>query len=641
MLTCGDSIELPHMKQMSEAMAHRGPDDLGYLGWGRATGITSGRNIRQLDSPTAVLIHRRLSIIDLSDAGAQPMSTPGGQLHIAYNGEVYNYVELRDELKQLGVKFHSHSDTEVVLKAYAQWGQDAFKKMVGMFALAIIDLRRKEILLARDFFGIKPLFYSHRDGQLAWGSEVQTLLSLPSLGRQLNKQRYFDYLRFARTDGDSQTLFDDIKQLMPGHVAVFDLETTACRSLDRFWKLSPKPRTDLTRKQAAELVREEFLNNVRLHLRSDVPVGTCLSGGIDSSAIVMAVRHILGKDAEIHSFGYIPDDEALSEEKYIDLVSRSAGTISHKIRPDLHDLPSDIDHLVHNQGEPFNGLSIYAQYRVFQKAHEVGIKVMLDGQGADELLGGYQGISRMTRLASMVRHGQPLRAMFFAMRLALLRRDIPIQTLIKQGLLQVQQSLPRRVCPRKTPGTRPAWIDSDWVQSHSLQSSHRLDIDVDYPRDVLRTYLHQAVETTSLPHLLRYEDRNSMAFSIESRVPFLTPQFAELMLSLPEEFLVDRNGVAKSIFRQAMRGLVPDVILDRKDKIGFTTPMENWLKGIHEWVSQKLASPTAHALPGINLPWIEDRWNRVIDGQAAFNPFIWRVLNMICWVDIAQPEWAE
>ena len=635
-------LDLAVVKRMSESMVHRGPDGRGYLGWSDRTGLTSGRDVRDLQSPWAALIHRRLSILDLSEAGAQPMSTDDGQVHLAYNGEVYNYVELREELKACGVKFHSRSDTEVVLQAYAQWGSDAFRKMVGMFAVALLDLRKQAVVLARDFFGIKPLFYVSGGDRLLFASEIQTLLDVPGVSRRLCGQRYLDYLRFARTDSEPQTLFEDVRQIMPGHVAEWDLNTGQPVSKEAFWTLRPEPRSDLTRRQAVDLVREEFLHNIRLHLRSDLPVGACLSGGIDSSSIVMAVRHLLGRDAEIHAFSYVPDDVRLSEERHIDLVSRRARTITHKVRPNMRDLVRDIDHLVKVQGEPFNGLSIYAQHRVFQKAHEKGVKVMLDGQGADELLGGYQGISRMTRLASLFSRHQFVRGTVFAMRLSIIHRDLSVQQMLKQGFLHIHQAIsPPQPDTPEGPMRLPDWLDSDWFERHGIQGKYKRNLPVHHPREVLRTYLQHTVEKTSLPHLLRYEDRNSMAFSIESRVPFLTPRFAELMLSLPEEYLVDDRCVSKSIFRQAMRGIVPHAILDRTDKIGFTTPMDDWLITLHPWVSEKLDSEMAHALPGLDLDRIQRRWQAVVNRKESFKPWMWRVLNMICWSENAQPVWTK
>ena len=649
-----ETVDPSLARRLSDSLEHRGPDDLGFLGWdgngGLDRGGASNGSLNQGREPSVVarkslaLVHRRLSIIDLTPRGWQPMSAPDGSLHLVFNGEVYNYVELRDELRQKGVSFASETDTEVVLQAYAHWGAAAFQRFVGMFALAILDIPAKQLVLARDFFGIKPLYYSELEGGgLAFASEVKTLLEVPQVSRRVSAQTYFDYIRFGRTDGAAQTMFDSIRQLLPGELATVDLTGKTPMRVSRYWELSSELRSDLSRKQAVEAVRETFLENVKLHLRSDVPIGSCLSGGIDSSAIVMAVRHLLGKDAEIHTFSYIPIDTRLSEERWIDLVNERANAISHKIRPESEGLRRDLDRLIQTQDGPFSGTSIYAQYRVFELVHQHGVKVMLDGQGADELLGGYQGISRVARLASMLQQRQLFRALRFSLRVAWSCDDVPIDDFLKKGYVRAADMLrrgnngSRGSAPVSLAG--PSWLDMHWFAERDVKVIDQLRSF--YDRESLRTYLVQATQTTSLPHLLRYEDRNSMRFSIESRVPFLTPKFAELMLSLPEEFLVDNKAVAKSIFREAMRGIVPDEILDRRDKVGFTTPIRDWLVSLRGWVEEILDSEMAHSIPGVDLPAIRAAWDEVTGGRDDLPPHIWRFVNLVRWCEGFQPVFAS
>jgi len=616
---------------LARTLEPRGPDDIGYLGFSDAFGTRSGRDPEVLRNATMAFIHRRLSIIDLSEHGWQPMSSADGRYHIVYNGEIYNYIELRAELEAAGCVFRGNSDTEVLLQAFAQWGSECLPRLTGMFSFAILDRVEHTITMARDGFGIKPLYYSRFAGGFAFASEIKALVELPYVKRSINPQRMFDYLRFARTDAEPQTMFAGIEQLMPGQYAVVSLDHDHV-DVHTYWRLEPKPQDGITYKQAAEQLRELFIDSVRLHLRSDVPVGTCLSGGIDSSAIVMTMRHLLGTDGDIHTFSYLPRDPSLSEERWIDIVNNAADAIPHKVRPMNEQLVRDLDAVIWAQDEPFAGTSIYAQHCVFQAAHENAIKVMLDGQGADELLGGYQGASRHARLVSLARQRRSFRAIQYLINIAWHCPEINVKDFVKRGIGTAVFNAAEARKPLGRSG--PNWINHDWFASHGVELVSLPDM---IGEEALRSYLHFATTRTSLPHLLRYEDRNSMAFSVESRVPFLTPAFAEFMLSLPEHFLVDYRGTAKSLFRTAMRGIVPDAILDRRDKIGFTTPLSAWLGEVGEWVESVLQSEAAHAIPGLQNEKMLEHWNQVRQGERTAASHIWRCVNFIRWAERFQP----
>ena len=394
------------IKDYTDLLTHRGPDDHGWLSWDRDAGITIGAE--QANPAGHVLLgHRRLSILDLSERGHQPMSTEDGRFHIVYNGEIYNFVEIRKELEAEGVGFHSESDTEVLLRAFVQWGIDALLKFRGMFALAILDTQSNELFLARDPFGIKPLFYCDWQGGLAFSSELQPLLALPGISRQVNPQRAYEFLQFGTTDHEGETLFGEIAQLEAGHYLKINVDNASERLPICYWCLPRQNKLDIGFEAAAERLRELFLDSVRLHLRSDVAVGAALSGGIDSSAIVCAIRH-LEPDIDLHAFSFIADDGELSEERWVDVVTEYAGCIVHKVIPQAEELVADLDKLIRTQCEPFGSTSIYAQFRVFKLAHEAGIKVMLDGQGADELMAGYSGYHG-ARLAGLIRKGELMR----------------------------------------------------------------------------------------------------------------------------------------------------------------------------------------------------------------------------------------
>ncbi len=616
-------------------LLHRGPDD-GGIGVLSPSGFEVSRQQDRIrPDATVVLISRRLAILDLSTAGWQPMTSADGRHVIVYNGEIYNYRELRAELAARGVEFRSHSDTEVLLEAYRHWGRDVWARLTGMFAVAILDLQTRTLVLARDPFGIKPLYVAQWKGGMAFASEQKLLLDLPQISRRVDPQRLYEYLRFGMTDQGVETLLEGIHVCPPAHWMEVAVDRGCLSEPQRYWSLQLEPRFEGSFEQAAEQLRSMFLDSVRLHLRSDVPVGAALSGGIDSSAILLAMR-ALEPQAELHAFSYLADDPALDEERWVDLAGGAAGALLHKTRARSSELIADLDALLDAQDEPFGSTSIYAQHRVFRLAHETGIKVMLDGQGADELLGGYHGLVA-ARLASLVRQGRLGEAARFARHAS---RAPGRQAL---GLWAGAYLLPpafqgpfRRLVGEELV---PAWLDGEWFAARGVRTEAARYSFGD-SREVLREHLHQALTRTSLPMLLRYEDRNSMAHSIESRVPFLTPALAQFLIALPEDYVVDRDGRSKAVFRRAMRGLVPDPILDRQDKIGFATPERDWLLELAPWVERRLDGEGAARIPALRAAGLRAAW-RAFRVRGASRDFrVWRWVNLIEWAERTQAEFA-
>ena len=606
------------------SLAHRGPDDSGWV----------AHSPHGSHAPShSLLLHRRLSILDLTEAGHQPMATADGAHTIVFNGEIYNYRELRDELTPLGCAFHTQTDTEVLLQAYVTWGPACLRRLIGMFAFAVHDERRRMLFLARDFFGIKPLYYVRSgNGVFAFASEIKALVDWLPLKRTVNPQRLFEYLRFGRTDHNADTLWSEIRQVPTAHYLEVPLERPSAGEPVRYWNLPTDAPLDISLDEAAQQVREKFLQNIRLHLRSDVPVGAALSGGIDSSAIVSAMR-LVAPQAELHAISFIADDPAVSEEKWVDLVARHAGATVHKVYADPDMLRADFDHLIYTQDEPFGSTSMYAQYCVFRHARAQGIKVMLDGQGADEMLAGYHAFLP-ARLGSLVRQGRWIEACRFARRASQLPGMRGLMRLWLQAGRLLLPSIGARLASR---WLMPDWLNAQWFQDRGVAMALTQGV---RQRDMMREELRQMVGATSLPMLLRYEDRNSMASSIESRLPFLTPDLAELLLRLPEEHILGRDGTSKNVFRQAMRGIVPDPILDRRDKIGFATPEQRWLKTMRPWVDETLSSERARSIAALNLPAMRRDWEAVLAGRARFDFRIWRWVNLIRWADRFEVEFA-
>lgn len=594
------------------SLAHRGPDDSGWVTHSPHPG----------HGPLHALLHRRLSILDLSEAGHQPMSTAGGAHTIVFNGEIYNYRELRDELARLGCVFRTQTDTEVLLQAYVQWGPACLRRLIGMFAFAIRDERRRALFLARDFFGMKPLYYVTVDGRFAFASEIKALLDWLPVPRTVNPQRLYEYLRFGRTDHRGDTMWSAIRQVPAAHYLEVSLDGATVGEPVRYWALPSDGPIDISFVEATRRVREQFLQNVGLHLRSDVPVGAALSGGVDSSSIV-AVMRLVAPNADLHAVSFIADDPAVSEERWVDLVAGNANAVVHKVFANPDTLLADFDHLIYTQDEPFGSTSMYAQYCVFRHAKEVGLKVMLDGQGADEMLAGYH-FFLPARLGSLVRQGRWLEACRFARRASQLPGMHGAMRLWLQMGRLLMPSMATRLMNR---WLMPEWLNAKWFRERDVSLAM-----LGNP-GLMRESLRQAVSTTSLPMLLRYEDRNSMAASVESRLPFLTPDFAELLLRLPDEYLLGRDGTSKNVFRQAMRGIVPDPILDRRDKIGFATPEKNWLTTLRPWVEAALNSDRARSIGALDVPAMQRDWEAVLAGRARFDFRIWRWVNLIRWAE--------
>lgn len=647
----GQSLDVGALERATTAIRHRGPDDEGYLLVNTQTGATAlcgGRDTNsELELPSLesqrsssfnlAFGFRRLSILDLSTAGHQPMQSADGKCWIIFNGEIYNYLELREELIRYGHAFKTGTDTEVILASYQQWGPACLTRFIGMWAFAICDLKERRVFFARDPFGIKPLYYASNDRRFVFASEIKALLASGEVSRGVNPQRLYDYLSSGLTDQSGDTLFAEIRQLPPAHSMTISLDEAHAARPERYWQIDLDRKSDLSFDEAAARLRELFLENIRLHLRSDVPVGAALSGGIDSSSIVMGMRQA-EPDLALHTISYVADDPIVSEEPWVDIISKEARAEVHKTRPTPTELVSDLDALIATQDEPFGSTSIYAQYRVFRRAREAGITVMLDGQGADEMLAGYRSYL-VSRLASLCRQGQWLRANDLLKSASSLpdvkRKDlfVGVGSMMLPYFVRRGKVLPARLRQLASragllEGSTLTALNNEWFADRGAIPWRYAN---GRRRDILQKTLHDTLVETSLPMLLRYEDRNSMAHSIESRVPFLTTTLVEFILALPEEYLIAPDATSKAIFRRAMRGIVPDVILDRRDKIGFATPERHWLATLRPWVNEVLRRAEEVKLPVLDMPVVRRELEEVLAGGRTFDFRVWRWLNVISW----------
>ncbi len=580
------------LTRMAGAMAHRGPDGEGV--W--------------TDS-VAGLAFRRLAIIDLDPRSNQPLHL--GRWHLVFNGEIYDYRERRAELERLGHRFVTEGDGEVLLHAWAEWEEQALERVNGMFAFAVWHDERRELTLCADPFGEKPVYWCRDGERLAFASDVRALrLAVPSIGPPADGA-LGPFLALGLMPPVDASFFAGVHRLPGAHVLRFAGGRVDVR---RYW--TPRP-VDVPAHypDAVARLRELLVDSIRLRLRSDVPVGTSLSGGVDSSAVV-ALAGRLAAGATRHAFtagfpGYERDEWAHAAR-----VARAAGVVEHhRVQPAGDELLRDLPALVRDQEEPFGSLSIYAQWRVFRAARDAGVTVLLDGQGGDELFGGYPGAAGW---ALRARGARPVARALLAGGHA--RGDV----LRAIG----SELLPRAAAHRHRRGLASAYVARD-VADAAVRVEPPVVPGSEHGSPLRRELMRQSFHT-SLPQLLRYADRDSMAHSREVRLPLLDRRIAEFALSAPPEYLIGA-GVTKRILRDAVRDVVPREILARRDKVGFEPPQARWLAApaAVELAAEVLLDPASRAAGLYDLAAVEaDVRARSWRDPAA----LWRALNVALWL---------
>ena len=577
---------------LSDSLIHRGPDDAGTV-----------------ERSWASMASRRLAILDI-DNGHQPMSSGDGRLHVAYNGEVYNYRELREELIARGCRFATDSDTEVVLRAFEADGPACFARFNGMFAVAFLDERGPwpELVLARDQLGIKPLYHTTIDGRFVFASEIKSFLADPAFVARPDEQRIYEYLGWGFHDHDGRTFLEDVRSLRAGsYLVVRDGEPTE----HRYWI----PRLTSDGDPDPHLFRELVERAVARRLVADQRVGTCLSGGLDSSTIVAVIADLVRQghpDAasvgeRLATFSAVYPGDPIDERRWIGSVLRSTDAESHFVTPSSPTFISELSDFVWALDEPTVSSGPYAQWSVMRLA-QGHVKVLLDGQGGDELLGGYvsyrfvylRQLWRERRLRRLVREG--------------------LRPSIARVLLQHYAMF-----PFGRPRTEAAhYLRRDFAAGLRRPVDRR-------PTDDLKARLLADLTTYSLPSLLRYEDRTSMAHSIESRPPLLDLDLVEHVLTLPVDALI-HHGRTRAILRDAMEGLLPEAVRSRTKKIGFTTPETRWLIREQVAIRRVFTSPSFRSRRYWHARAIAGSYDEVCSGRRASSLFYWRVLNLEMWL---------
>ncbi len=631
---------------MNRAIAHRGPDGEGFVLINETETIPvftehtpkeitehpadycPKKHIGQCsDNYLMALGHRRLSIIDLAPGGHQPMCTEDGQLWITYNGEIYNYIELKEELNKLGHSFRTNSDTEVILHAYRQWGEDCLNKFNGMWAFVIYDKHRNKLFGARDRFGVKPFYYYFKNKLFCFASEQKALRALPEVETELNTSAAYDFFLHAELEYETAGFFKNIIELFPSTCFDFNLHTQELKIKQYYQLKTNRSFSTYNQKEFDSLkqeVSELFYKSVQLRLRSDVPVGSCLSGGIDSSAIVGAMNKINnGTENKINLFSAVFPQQSIDESKWAQMVVNTTRSTWHTTTPSSHELLNDLNDLIYSQDIPLWSTSTYAQYRVMKLAANNNIKVVLDGQGGDELFSGYLPYFAWY-WGDLAANGQ----------WGSLRKEMKSFSSLGKGINHfTREKLKHSISRGKFSFLKDfrnkelQYFHPDFIQQHrqhEVQRKQRIE-----DPETLNEKLLTEFCNTRLKGYLKCEDRCGMRWSVESRTPFADDiQLIERVFTIPGIYKM-KNGTTKYLMREAVQQFLPKEIYARKDKMGYVTPNNKWLFEIKDELK----------------PLIDDKLKDIIDTKKLLkdfdlllsknfskeNPFVFKALAFSIW----------
>jgi asparagine synthase (glutamine-hydrolysing) len=595
-ISLNEPVEIHQLKQMTDAIAHRGPDGEGH--W-----LNDGK--------TVGLGHRRLSIIDLSDDGKQPMHFADGRFTITYNGEIYNYLELKEQLLAKGVKFRSNSDTEVLLALYAEKGTSCLNELDGMFAFAIWDEKEKTLFCARDRFGEKPFYFHHQQGKkFCFSSEMKALFAL-GVKKEVKPEMVFNFFNNVSSLSDpqhpSETFFKSIHKLEPAHYLIVNRNLSVTKK--RYWAINVKADAKpISETDAIQKMRELLLNSVKVRLRSDVPVGSSLSGGIDSSTIVCLIDQLNSENKITQkTFSARFKDFDKDEGKYIELVTAKTKAESFYTWPDEQVFIDDFDKLMYHQEEPFGTSNIIAQWSVMKLAKEHNVTVLLDGQGADEILAGYPYYCK-TYLNELYKKHSTLYPQELVGYRNIHDPDFmgysgdankvfgSSGSMFKKSIQAKIAPLYNAIAPEKKEANAKKFLHPHYTEQFTKKDIHSYHFDGN-----LKEQLYSSTFVHGLEDLLRFADRSSMAFSREVRLPFLNYKLVEFAFGLPSSFKIN-SGWTKYLLRKSFESILPNEITWRKDKIGYASPQQKWLQSgkVKDWVqesknkleTEKILNPT-------------------------------------------------
>lgn len=564
-----------HLKKMTEAIAHRGPDGEGQ--W------SNKKN-------TVHLGHRRLSIIDLSNNAAQPMSF-GNRYQIVHNGEIYNYIEIRSFLQNKGYNFSTQSDTEVILAAYDYWKEKCLQQFDGMFAFAIWDEKEEKLFAARDRFGEKPFYYYEDEQHLIFASEMKALWAI-GIEKKTDNKMLLNYLTLGHVQNcvdKEQTFFEDIYALPPAHYLIYIPASKQLCKITKYWSINKETKIDIPATDAIDKFAELLDKSVKRRLRSDVTVGTSLSGGLDSSTIAATIHQIKinngTKDVpeRLKTFSAVFPGFENDESEYIRSVTESFNIGNYQTQPTAIDLINDFEKLCYHQEEPFQSSGIFAQYKVFQLAKKHGVKVLLDGQGADEILAGYPKYIHWYLQEVLSRHklgATQIERRAFQKNRQVFHWDIKnylAAFLPSHAAMQLEKREYDKTIHH--PDINREFLKQ--LDGHQWEGIHKPIV------TKLNDILYFNTTEMGLEELLRFADRNSMAHGREVRLPFLNHELVEFVFSLPSQLKM-HDGWTKFLLRKTMDKKLPDEIVWRKEKVGFEPPQKTWMQApaVQEYIQE-------------------------------------------------------
>lgn len=631
--------DIPEIKQkitfMNRLLKHRGPDDEGFVLLNSPESnskIFSGddsipaiknnhphisESFSELSKFRIVLGHRRLSIIDLSENGHGPMASSDGELWITYNGEIYNYIELREELVELGYKFRTKTDTEVILLSYLHWGTECLNKFNGMWAFGLWDNTKKILLLARDRFGIKPLYFSLNEKYFAFSSEIKPLVHLSGVQCKINSGKIPFFLLYGNRLNSRETFIKDIYSLRPSHFITYDLKEVHEK---KYYEIGISQRNDRSEEELKDDILCLLKDSIKLRFRSDVPVGTCLSGGFDSSSIVSLSTKNLNTQNNLQTFSAVWKEKECDESYYIDIVNNKYGCIPNKTTPKPEEFEEVFRRLNYHQEIPTEGPGLYPQWYVMREA-KGKVKVLLDGQGGDEVFGGYFLLGAYLR--SLIKDRKFLRVIRESRSFLSFLNNNGLHSFAGWLFPRQYGYLVRSRLSRKS-----SILRRDLPEIIGEKSIY---FDAEPPRK-FRSYIsnlsYHFITNITIPALLHYEDRSSMAHSIESRIPFLDYRLVELGLNLKPEYL-SYKGISRPLYRKTLEPYLPKEITSRRDKLGFPTPFSVWTRTIlKDLILDTLTDSESILFDYIRKDVLISNLNKHFEGKIDYSWEIWRLLSL-------------
>jgi asparagine synthase (glutamine-hydrolysing) len=641
------NVDIKSFQNSLNIIKHRGPDDEGYAFFNTYKNIFEERfgDTSEIKKGTYILSgsdavfnlafgFRRLSIIDLSVNGHQPFFNDEKNICIIFNGEIYNYIEIRQELISKGYKFRTATDTEVIMNSYIEWGEDCLGKFNGMWGIALYDMRKNILFCSRDRFGVKPFYYYKDEKRFVFGSELKSIIEYfrndSTFQKKANEKIVYDYLIYNFADHTESTFIKNINHLPPSHYIKIQGKVF---SLKKYFSIEINKQLGKYNEGEFERLKKDFselmFDSVNLRLRSDVAIGTCLSGGLDSSTIVCIINKFLKEDKDINidqigerqkTFSAVYDDSSIDERKFIEEIVNATNCKSHYVYPDRADLMRndffirDVEDFIFQLDEPIVSTSPYAQYNVMRLADENGITVVLDGQGGDETLGGYE-VYFGFQYSNLLKERNYVQLISELMKNFGKGVEISVRG-IKYFRDQKNKNLKSTSSPYYNPKFLKDHSDNNILNYRTTGN--------------LNQKLYEDFSQYILPLLLRYEDRNSMKFSIESRTPFLDYRMVKLLFETEGIYKI-HNGWSKWILRNSIRNIVPEKVVWRRDKKGFPTPERKWMKILKEDFI-KIANENKDELNTyFDVDKIIKEYDEIISNPDIKSNFLWKVYNYAKW----------